>query len=209
MASRWTSTTDSINEYVNVLRDSNVEGKITFIAFDLSSNSYIRSMQWGNPTIDIAPVFNNSVIEVVRDGTSISEWAPLTGHEVSPRGSTPLFDAVIETKKMIEADTSEKGILLIMTDGQENASKNRKEVAEGTVGYVKNRGWEVVFLGANFDVAADAGGLGIAPSSYASFTDSNATRAMNLTATKSALYATTGASMAFYDADKAAMTDED
>lgn len=211
MQSRWKTSIDSVNEYVNVLKESNIEGKINFIAFDLNSNIYVRTIQWPTTTPHgIEPIFSteNSVIEVVRKNTDIKTWAPLTGYEVTPRGSTPLFDAVLETKKLIESDTSDKGILIIMTDGAENASSNSKASAANAVKYVEGRGWEVVFLGANFDVTADATSMTLDSAKFATFSDANAVRTMNLTAMKSAAYATTGVSMAYTSADKSLMKDD-
>ena len=82
MQSRWKTSIDSINEYVNVLRDSNIEGKINFIAFDLGTNPYIRSYTWPS-TLEVTPM-QESVIEVVRRDADISTWQSLTCSEVSP-----------------------------------------------------------------------------------------------------------------------------
>lgn len=208
MQSRWKTSIDSVNEYVNVLRDSGVEGKINFIAFDQNSNQYVRSMTWP-ASLDVAPVQNSSVLEVVRKDADISTWASLTGHEVSPRGGTPLFDAVVETQSMINNDISDKGIFIIITDGGENASVHNKNAAEAAVNSVKNRNWEVVFLGANFDNSNDARSMGLSPEFYGTYSDSNAVRTMSLLSTKSAAYATSGISVSFTADDKAFMVDED
>lgn len=209
MQSRWMTSIDSVNEYVNVLRDSGVVGKINFIAFDQNNNQYVRAMTWPSD-LDIAPMQSSSVLEVVRKDADIASWVSLTGHEVSPRGGTPLFDAVVETQMMINNDPSEKGIFIIITDGGENASSHTKNSAETAVNSVKNRNWEVVFLGANFDNSNDARSMGISPEFYSTYSDSNAVKTMNLLSTKSAAYATgTASSVSFTAADKSFMVDED
>ena len=64
---------------------------------------------------------------------------------------------------MDEADRPGKVIVVIMTDGEENASKEykrdqiRKIVEEQTGRY----GWSFLFLGANIDAFAEAGGIGV------------------------------------------------
>lgn len=208
MQSRWSTSINSINEYVSVLKENGIQGTVTLVAFDTVAGygSYGVNVSQPFTNMDVSPITPKGVTEVVRRSVPINQWVNLTGSEISPRGSTPLFDAVYEMKYFIQQDNTERGVFLIMTDGEENSSKNKKEVAEGVVSYIKARGWEVVFLGANFDVAKDARGVGIAASNYATFSDVNASLAMRGTAQKSALYATTGASISYNDADKKAFS---
>ena len=201
MSSRWQASIDSVNEYVNVLRDSGVSGKINFIAFDVNINQYVRAMTW-NANVPLEPVINNSVLEVVRSDVDIASWPSLTGHEVTPRGGTPLYDAVIETKDLLKNDQSDKGIFLIITDGGENSSRSNKAGANSAIEVVKSKGWEVVFLGANFDNSVDAKSMGMSREYYASYQDGTEVQTMNYMATRSALYASGTQSMALSDADR-------
>jgi uncharacterized protein YegL len=90
---------------------------------------------------------------------------------IHPRGGTALFDAVGQTvvslgerlKAMDEAARPGKVIVVIVTDGEENAS--REWVKEGLQKLIKRQqddySWEFIFLGANIDSAAVGGGFGI------------------------------------------------
>lgn len=96
-----------------------------------------------------------------------------------PRNTTALFDAMgrfitdvgAELVGRPERDRPGKVIIVIITDGQENASREwsrdgvRKLVQQQRGGYA----WEFVFLGANFDAVAEAGRLGIPQSAALTF----------------------------------------
>src|SRR5262249_33726049 len=91
--------------------------------------------------------------------------------DFKPRGSTALVDAVCTTIGRIKARVlavpeayRPKVMLVIMTDGLENASREftsaqlREMVAEAQ----SVHGWEVLYLGANQDAFAEAGKYGVA-----------------------------------------------
>lgn len=90
---------------------------------------------------------------------------------ISPRGSTALFDAVGSTvvslgerlKALPEDERPGKVILVIVTDGQENASKDwKKDALQKLVKQQQDEwGWEFIFLGANIDSASVGGSFGI------------------------------------------------
>ena len=63
-----------------------------------------------------------------------------------------------------ESHKAEHVIVVIITDGMENASTHRtyQEVKE-LIERQRAHGWEILFLGANIDAAAEAKKMGIAP----------------------------------------------
>lgn len=84
--------------------------------------------------------------------------------EIKPRGSTALNDSI---GKVI-ADTTERikddriVLIVIITDGQENASKTYSlEAVKQLIEAKKALGWDFVFLGANLDVKSEASSRGI------------------------------------------------
>ena len=100
--------------------------------------------------------------DVLRKDVTPDAWANVTNDEVSPRGMTPLFDAINRTITMAEADNPEKAVIVIMTDGQENSSQEvTYEGAKAALDRAEARGWEVVFLGAEFSNFADADAVGV------------------------------------------------
>lgn len=74
----------------------------------------------------------------------------------SPRGATPLNDAVLWTIKRLRKD-AKKGddvLLVIFTDGLENASEAGAQVVRRAVERAQGDGWEFIYLGANQDAWA-------------------------------------------------------
>ena len=103
--------------------------------------------------------------DVLRKEIQPDAWANVTSDEVSPRGMTPLFDAINRTITMAEADNPEKAVIVIMTDGHENSSREvTREGAKAALDRAEARGWEVVFLGAEFASFGDADAVGVSAS---------------------------------------------
>ena len=94
-----------------------------------------------------------------------------SGLNLRPRGWTPLLDAMCKTIDKVgqrlaakrEADRPDKVLFLVITDGEENASREfkredvRKRVTLQTEGYK----WQFVYLGANQDAFKEAASFGI------------------------------------------------
>lgn len=109
--------------------------------------------------------------ETVLDAKPIGEAKPLDGTTFVPRGNTALMDAigraitgtVSRLEKTPDADRPEKVVFVIVTDGQENASRefNHAKVHEMITHQKEKYQWEFVFLGANQDAIKAAGNIGI------------------------------------------------
>lgn len=100
--------------------------------------------------------------DVLRKEVQPDAWTTVTNDEVTPRGMTPLFDAINRTITMAEADNPEKAVIVIMTDGHENSSREvTREGAKAALDRAEARGWEVVFLGAEFASFGDADAVGV------------------------------------------------
>ncbi|MEO1304317.1 MAG: vWA domain-containing protein [Pseudomonadota bacterium] len=103
--------------------------------------------------------------DVLRKDVQPDAWSNVTNDEVSPRGMTPLFDAINRTITMAEADNPEKAVIVIMTDGHENSSREvTRAGAKAALDRAEARGWEVVFLGAEFASFGDADAVGVSAS---------------------------------------------
>lgn len=134
-------------------------------------NAYVESLASGpspeGASITIA-AFCGSVdrdcrlcIEVVRE-TSVIPFDPIGPDEVVPHGTTPLFDAIGEIASMIHPKLPGKALLLIQTDGEENASTRlTAQDAARLISTLRESGVEVGFIGAAFDPSAEAQRLGI------------------------------------------------
>ena len=106
----------------------------------------------------------------LHDRLPLADVAPMTEDDYEVGGCTALLDAVGSTIKHIcnihkyirPEDVPDKTVVVIITDGQENASHHYdyKQVKQ-MIKKQKELGWEFIFLGANIDAAEEAGNLGI------------------------------------------------
>jgi uncharacterized protein YegL len=107
--------------------------------------------------------------------TDIQKVKPITNYE--PRGNTALFDAVcravdelgVRLAALPEEERPSKVIVVVQTDGQENASVYRTlaNVRERITHQREQYGWDFVFLGANMDAFAAGAAMGISGQSTA------------------------------------------
>jgi hypothetical protein len=99
--------------------------------------------------------------DVVRKGVDATGWKKVTDADATPRGMTPLYDAIGRMVSLAEKDRPGKAVIVIMTDGAENSSTEMtKASAKAALDRVRAKGWEVVFLGAEFSNFDDAEGVG-------------------------------------------------
>jgi Mg-chelatase subunit ChlD len=92
-------------------------------------------------------------------------------YELRPRGGTALLDACgfaitqegEQLASLPEDERPAKVIVLITTDGGENASKeySKAQVKELTTKQADDYGWQFTYIGANQDSFAEAGAMGI------------------------------------------------
>ena len=121
-------------------------------------------------TANVTTMLFDDKLEYLHDHVNLKEVANLTEKDYWTRGCTALLDAVAETIIHVEkvqgylpADAkADQVVVTIITDGLENASKSHSyaEVKRMIEAHTE-MGWEFLFLGANIDVAAEAGRLGI------------------------------------------------
>lgn len=135
-------------------------------------NAFLSDQQnAGVGTATITLVQFDDVYEVVYHAIPLVTARPLTKETFVPRGSTALLDAIgqaiTETGKRLaglpESERPDKVIFVIITDGQENASRKFSVAQVGDL-IVQQRDqyqWEFVFLGANQDAIATASQMGV------------------------------------------------
>ena len=122
----------------------------------------------------ITTVLFDNRYELLHDRIDIRAVRPITDKEYYVGGSTALLDAIGRTihkiasaqKHTVEDYRAEKVMFVIITDGEENASREySQDKVKAQIELEKSRyGWEFVFLGANIDAVETAGRIGIAPS---------------------------------------------
>lgn len=119
--------------------------------------------------------FNSQKIEVVYNMVNIIDVHDLTAETYRPANFTPLYDAIGQTIRTTEdALKLKRGkpavLCVIMTDGEENASKEwTKDKIFNLIEEKTKEGWTFVFLGADQDAYAVGAGMGIAKGSVANY----------------------------------------
>ena len=194
MEPMWSEALSSVNAYADGLAaldgGPRVDADITLAVFDAQDG-----LQF----------------DVLRKDVDAEDWNNVTSREVSPRGMTPLYDAIGRIVSLAEKDKPEKAIIVIMTDGEENSSKEMtKTSAKAALDRVRAKGWEVVFLGAEFSNFDDAEGVGQSASRNMAVSKDQLSDSMNRLAQKSKNYAAGAApSVEWNDEDRAAAKEDD
>ena len=103
-------------------------------------------------------------VRVRFSGLKLSQVRPLGPSDYAPHGSTPLNDAVIQTIGAIDGRVSkgDRAMLVILTDGYENASEASTEDVRKLIAAKEGDGWEFIYLGANHDTWAESQKIGLA-----------------------------------------------
>lgn len=184
-----------------------------------SVNSYLAEAKGdaklAEGSVDII-IFDSQSIDTIRSA-EVSKVELLTAADFQPRGGTPLYDAIGRGIDQLDAKKSPRNVLVIVTDGEENAS--RKYSHNGIKELITAKqasGWLVVFLGAGLDVAKQGAALGVAPGRVAAYAKSGAAMASMSTSVRGMTSAYAGAAStmdfveqaAFSAGERAAMVDE-
>ena len=133
-------------------------------------NSMIERQKKEKGEAVVSTVLFHNVSTVVHDRLPLDKVPPMTEETYFTRGCTALLDAVGGAVSHIanvhkyarREDVPQKTLVVITTDGSENASKHYDyERVRRLIERQKEAGWEFLFLGANIDAAAEAGRFGI------------------------------------------------
>ncbi len=181
MTSTRAETIIGYNVYVNKLReDKATDYQLTLVQFDLNQGP------------ELTVTYENRPLADVKD---------LTMAEYEPRGGTPLYDAIGEAIKRVPADATRAKIMVVITDGEENSSKEfTKESVKALIKGKEAEGWTFVFLGSDIDAYQVGGAVGASIGNTANYNKANTVSMFaanaRATMTRSALYNTVGLSSA-------------
>ena len=166
-----------------VKKDENVRTEIVFILDRSGSmsgreqdviggfNRMIDDQQKKRGECHVSTVLFNDVSAVLHNRVPISKVRLLTDTEYFVGGGTAYYDAlgrgirhhIYVQRNLPEDKRAEKVLFVVMTDGQENASREysarvlKKLISEEQ----KKWGWEFVFIGAGIDAIQSAKDIGI------------------------------------------------
>lgn len=177
MAGNWDETLGSINAYVEELgKDSVKDDKITVAVFDSSNETHF---------------------DVVRDAVTHKTWKILTDEDATPRGGTPLYDSFGKMAALMEQANDTKSVIVVMTDGWENSSKEVDAKGAVTIKErLEKKGWGVIFLGADFDAITQAGEVGVTFSKTLNMTKGNYSASLSAVSKNTRMYANLSCSSA-------------
>ena len=173
MQSLWVEALSSVNAFAKELANKKdgpaVDSHVTLAVFDDQAGLQFDVLRRKQPAL---------------------HWETVTDKEATPRGMTPLLDAMVRLVALAESDNPDKAVLVVMTDGEENASKEvTRDGVKAALDRVKAKGWEVVFLGANFDNISDAGSVGVGGSKQMAMSAGTMNASMSRLAKKARSYA--------------------
>jgi hypothetical protein len=183
MEVRWDEALPAVNAYVEGLAKAKIPGTVTVAMFDSAG------------------------FDVVRDAADIKKFPPITSKDALPRGMTPLYDSIAKIVALADKKGSKKTSIVVVTDGHENASiEVKKAAAKKLLASCEKKGWDIVFIGADFDNFDQAQGLGVAKDSTIIMTQGNYGNLASSLAMRGTMYASGAATadMAFTDEDRAA-----
>jgi nitrate/nitrite-specific signal transduction histidine kinase len=157
-------------------------GSMESVASDMIGgfNRYIKK-QKENKVGECTVTFNqfDDIFENVYKNVLVENVEELTDKTYQPRNMTALYDAVCRTIDEVgselaalpEEERPEKVLVVILTDGLENASTtfNRKDVQEKIKHQTETYKWEFVYIGANQDSWAVGESIGIDGSNTISY----------------------------------------
>lgn len=135
MAGMEQGVIDGTNEFIGSLRDEQAtdEVRVSLAMFDLNAIDDRVRVKW--------------------DGKLLADVPMLRPGDYRPRGSTPLNDAVVETIDRVSRQMAEndRAMLVVYTDGLENASETKFQQVKDLVEQKTNEGWVFIYLGAKQD----------------------------------------------------------
>lgn len=180
---RWTTAIESLNEYIKNLQKEKIEGEVSITAFDTFHGA----------------LGTNVRLEDIVKNQSIAYFEALSPSVLTPGGGTPLYDAAgIVMDRALERN-SDRTIVVILTDGEENQSKEYTQAKiKDKVKKLQDKKWEVIFLGANFDVATYTQNAGLSTGKFRNVDMTNLVARASMTndlSKSTVAYATVGAAI--------------
>jgi len=160
---RLNQTNESLNIRIVLDRSGSMVGcqKVTIDAL----NEYLRDLKQEKDISALITLstFDSISIDVPIKDTPIKKLKFFPNEILQPRGGTPLFDAIglaIHDLERRDESTDENKVLVIVTDGNENASKEYTfENISSKIKEKEDEGWLVIYLGAHHDAFQQSNAL--------------------------------------------------
>lgn len=197
---------------MEIIRDDTIGGFNTFLKEQKTLP--------GKATLSLIQFDSRDPYEKIYDFKPITEVPELTKETYIPRATTPLLDALGRTINDVESqikainseERPERVVVVVITDGQENASREfKKDQIEKMIKEKQNNDkWQFVFLSADLNSIDDAFAIGFVPQSTMTF-DANEKGVTNMYISVSnsvANYRAGATTVTFSDEDRKKQTNE-
>lgn len=180
MRTKWFDTMTAIEAYVSTVRAEGVRSHIKMQIFDSGSLDYMA-----------------------RD-CSIDDWKSLTQEPVGAYwGMTPLYDAIAIMGRRLRDLDPPRASIVIVTDGDENNSTfTDLTQAKAILDWCRAKGWQITFIGANFNNWKQAEALGANERTSIGVAQKHLVDATTALAKKRARYGLYGEQMHYTDDEK-------
>lgn len=173
MQDKWWDTLDAIQAYVDTVRSENIKSHC------------------------IVQVFDSSDLDYIARDCDIADWKAMRVEPIGAHwGSTPLYDAInVMCQRLKDLDPPRCSIVIV-TDGEENHSRfTDLHQAKAFLDWCRAKGWQVTFIGANFNNAEQSRALGANEQTSIGVAQRKLTDATTALAKKRARYGLYGESM--------------
>lgn len=159
-----------MNTHITFVLDSS--GSMSAIEDDTKGgfNAFLEDQRDEEGSATVTLYDFNTNVNLVYHEYPIEDAPKLDDDNYTPGGKTALHDAlytaVTETAERVSdkesADRPDNVIVVVLTDGKENASETHQERVREQVEYRRKEfGWEFLFIGANQDAALTAASMGM------------------------------------------------
>ena len=180
MQGNWWDTLDAVQAYVSGAASENVNSQI------------------------VVQVFDSTDLEYIARDVPIADWIDLRKEPIGAHwGSTPLYNAVNVMCQRLKALDPPRCSIVIVTDGEECASRfTDLTQAKAFLDWCRAKGWQVTFIGANFNNEEQARALGANEHTAIGVSQKRLVDATSALAKKRARYGLYGESMHYSDEEK-------
>jgi Mg-chelatase subunit ChlD len=180
MQNSWWPTMEAIEAYIATLRRNATQ---TFLTLS---------------------VFSGQDLDMEQRNCTIEDWKSLLDQPLtSTWGSTPLYDAINVMARRLRDEDPLRCAITIVTDGDENGSNfTDRTQAKAILDWCRAKGWQVTFIGCDWDNEALAKKLGSHPSAAIGVSKAMLKDAAEELANKRSRYASSGAPMHFTDEER-------
>lgn len=177
MVDKWFDTLAAIQAYVDGVKSQNIRSHC------------------------ILQVFDHNNLEYIARDCDIGDWKSLAADPIgSEFGYSPLYDAVNVMGRRLRDMDPPRCSIVIVTDGDANHDKFTDWTqAKSILDWCRAKGWQVTFIGAEFDNATQAARLGANGNTAIGVNKANLSNAIKALAAKRARYGLNGESMEYTD----------